>query len=181
MITGAVALDHRGVVRAGVGIRGGRIVALGKAGNPDIIDGVHPDLVIGPSTEILAGNGRILTAGAVDCHVHLICPQLLDEALGAGTATVIGGGTGPSCWTRRSARGPPRSSAAAPARPRAPRRPRSLLAPGIWPGCWRPPAAVHGGLAVLPLAGPGSAATATAADAVILARRLDLGEECAGY
>ena len=96
IITGAVVLDHWGVVKTDVGIRGGRIVALGKAGNPDIMDGVHPALVIGPSTEIISGNGRILTAGAIDCHVHLICPQILDEALGAGITTVIGGGTGPA-------------------------------------------------------------------------------------
>jgi urease subunit alpha len=100
VITGAVVLDHWGVVKADVGIRGGRIVALGKAGNPDIMDGIHPDLVIGPSTEILAGNGKILTAGAVDCHVHLICPQLLTEALGAGVTTVVGGGTGPAEGTK---------------------------------------------------------------------------------
>src|SRR6202011_3291155 len=62
----------------------------------DIMDGVHPELVIGPSTEILAGNGKILTAGAVDCHVHLICPQLLTEALGAGVTTIVGGGTAPT-------------------------------------------------------------------------------------
>ena len=74
VITGAVVLDHWGVVKADVGVRDGRIVALGKAGNPDTMDGVHPDLVIGPSTEIIAGNGRILTAGGVDCHVHLISP-----------------------------------------------------------------------------------------------------------
>ncbi|TDE35313.1 urease subunit alpha [Actinomadura sp. 6K520] len=96
VITGAVVLDHWGVVKADVGVRDGRIVALGKAGNPDTMDGVHPDLVIGPSTEVLAGNGRILTAGAVDSHVHLICPQLLEEALGSGVTTVIGGGTGPA-------------------------------------------------------------------------------------
>jgi urease subunit alpha len=100
VITGAVVLDHWGVIKADVGIRDGRIVALGKAGNPDIMDGVHPDLVIGPSTEIMAGNGKILTAGAVDCHVHLICPQLLTEALGAGVTTVIGGGTGPAEGTK---------------------------------------------------------------------------------
>lgn len=96
VITGAVVLDHWGVVKADVGIRDGRVVALGKAGNPDTMDGVDPALVIGPSTEIIAGNGRILTAGAIDCHVHLICPQVLDEALGAGITTVIGGGTGPA-------------------------------------------------------------------------------------
>ncbi|HKB29833.1 MAG TPA: urease subunit alpha [Streptosporangiaceae bacterium] len=100
VITGAVVLDHWGVVKADVGVRDGRIVALGKAGNPDIMDGVHPDLVIGPSTEILAGGGLILTAGGIDCHVHLICPGLLPEALGSGITTVIGGGTGPAEGTK---------------------------------------------------------------------------------
>jgi urease subunit alpha len=100
VITGAVVLDHWGVVKADVGIRDGRIAALGKAGNPDMMDGVHPDLVIGPSTEILAGNGKILTAGGVDSHVHFICPQLLEEALGAGVTTLIGGGTGPAEGTK---------------------------------------------------------------------------------
>ncbi len=100
VITGAVVLDHWGIVKADIGIRDGRIVALGKAGNPDTMDGVHPDLVIGPSTEILAGNGRILTAGAVDSHVHLICPQSLEEALGAGITTIIGGGAGPAEGTK---------------------------------------------------------------------------------
>ncbi|MFC8530356.1 urease subunit alpha [Nocardia sp. NPDC057227] len=96
VITGVVVVDHWGIVKADVGIRDGRIVALGKAGNPDTMTGVHPDLVVGPSTEIIAGNGRILTAGAIDCHVHLICPQLLPEALGGGITTLIGGGTGPA-------------------------------------------------------------------------------------
>jgi urease subunit alpha len=100
VITGAVVLDHWGVVKADVGIRDGRIAALGKAGNPDTMDGVHPDLVIGPATEILAGNGKILTAGAIDCHVHFICPQLVDEALGAGITTLVGGGTGPAEGTK---------------------------------------------------------------------------------
>ncbi|HEX2317288.1 MAG TPA: urease subunit alpha [Thermomonospora sp.] len=100
VITGAVVLDHWGVVKADVGVRDGRIVALGKAGNPDTMDGVHPDLVIGPSTEVVAGNGKILTAGAIDSHVHLICPQLLDEALGAGVTTILGGGTGPAEGTK---------------------------------------------------------------------------------
>ena len=100
VITGAVVLDHWGIIKADVGIRDGRIVALGKAGNPDIMDGVHPDLVIGPSTEIMAGNGLILTAGGIDCHVHLICPQLMPEAIGAGITTVIGGGTGPAEGTK---------------------------------------------------------------------------------
>ena len=100
VITNVIVLDHWGVVKCDVGVRGGRIVALGKAGNPDITDGIHPDLVIGPSTEIIAGEGRILTAGIVDCHVHFICPQIIDEALAAGTTTVVGGGTGPADGTK---------------------------------------------------------------------------------
>ncbi|MBP1158947.1 MULTISPECIES: urease subunit alpha [unclassified Rhodococcus (in: high G+C Gram-positive bacteria)] len=96
VITGVVVLDHWGIIKADVGIRDGRIVALGKAGNPDTMTGVHPDLVVGPSTEIIAGNGRILTAGAIDCHVHFICPQIMEEALGGGITTLIGGGTGPA-------------------------------------------------------------------------------------
>jgi urease subunit alpha len=96
VITGAIVLDHWGVVKADIGIRDGRIVALGKAGNPDTMTGVHPELVIGPSTEVISGNGKILTAGAIDGHVHLICPQSIQEALGAGITTVIGGGTGPA-------------------------------------------------------------------------------------
>ncbi|MEV4560188.1 urease subunit alpha [Kitasatospora sp. NPDC049285] len=100
VITGAVVLDHWGVVKADVGIRDGRITALGKAGNPETMDGVHPDLVIGPETEVISGNGRILTAGAIDAHVHFICPQLADEALSSGVTTLIGGGTGPAEGTR---------------------------------------------------------------------------------
>jgi len=100
VITGAVILDHWGVVKADVGVRDGRITALGKAGNPDVMDGVHPDLVIGPGTEILAGNGRILTAGVIDCHVHLICPQIIEESLCSGVTTIIGGGTGPAEGSR---------------------------------------------------------------------------------
>ncbi len=100
VITGAVVLDHWGVVKADVGIRDGRVVALGKAGNPDTMDGVSPDLVIGPSTEILAGNGMILTAGGVDSHVHMIAPQQLPVALASGITTVIGGGTGPAEGTK---------------------------------------------------------------------------------
>jgi len=96
VITGAVIIDYWGIIKADIGIRDGRIVAIGKAGNPDIMSGVHPDLVVGPSTEIIAGNGRILTAGGIDCHVHFICPQLLEEAIGGGITTMIGGGTGPA-------------------------------------------------------------------------------------
>ena len=96
VITNVLVLDWWGIVRADVGIRDGRIVALGRAGNPDIADGVHPDLRIGPSTDIIAGEGRILTAGAIDSHVHLLSPSQLHEALATGTTTVVGGGTGPS-------------------------------------------------------------------------------------
>ncbi len=96
VITGAVIIDHWGIIKADIGIRDGRIVAIGKAGNPDIMSGVHPKLVVGPSTEIIAGNGRILTAGAIDCHVHLICPQIMEEALGGGITTIVAGGTGPA-------------------------------------------------------------------------------------
>ncbi|MHA3021395.1 urease subunit alpha [Mycobacterium sp. BMJ-28] len=96
VITGAVILDYWGIIKADIGIRDGRIVAIGKAGNPDIMSGVHPGLVVGPSTEIIAGNGRIVTAGAIDCHVHLICPQIMEEALGGGITTIIAGGTGPA-------------------------------------------------------------------------------------
>jgi urease subunit alpha len=100
VITGAVVLDHWGVVKADIGVRDGRIVGLGKAGNPDIMDGVHAGLVIGPGTEVIAGNGMILTAGGVDSHVHLISPQQVPEALGSGITTLIGGGTGPAEGTK---------------------------------------------------------------------------------
>ncbi|GHF57490.1 urease subunit alpha [Streptomyces griseosporeus] len=96
VITGAVIVDHWGVVKADVGIRDGRITGIGKAGNPDTMDGVHPELVIGPETEVISGNGRILTAGAIDAHVHFICPQVADEALASGITTLVGGGTGPA-------------------------------------------------------------------------------------
>ncbi|GHE42897.1 urease subunit alpha 1 [Streptomyces longispororuber] len=96
VVTGAVIIDHWGVVKADVGIRDGRITGIGKAGNPDTMDGVHPDLVIGPETEILAGNGKILTAGGIDTHIHFISPGIVDEALASGVTTLIGGGTGPA-------------------------------------------------------------------------------------
>ena len=96
VITGAVILDHWGIVKADIGVRDGLIVAIGKAGNPETMDGVHPLLVVGPSTEVIAGNGRIITAGAIDTHVHFICPQIVPEAVGSGITTLIGGGTGPA-------------------------------------------------------------------------------------
>lgn len=96
VITGAVIIDHWGIVKADVGIRDGRVTGIGKSGNPDTMDGVHPDLVIGPETEVLAGNGKILTAGGIDTHIHFISPTIVDEALASGVTTLIGGGTGPA-------------------------------------------------------------------------------------
>jgi urease subunit alpha len=96
VITNAVVLDHWGVVRADVGIRGGRIVALGRSGNPDVADGVHPDLEIGAGTDVISGEGRILTAGGIDMHVHFLSTSQVHEALAAGLTTLGGGGTGPS-------------------------------------------------------------------------------------
>jgi urease subunit alpha len=97
VITNAVILDHWGIVKADIGIRDGRISGVGKAGNPDIQPGV--DIVIGPGTEIIAGENRIVTAGAIDAHIHLICPQLAEEALYSGVTTMLGGGTGPAAGT----------------------------------------------------------------------------------
>src|SRR6201984_3553275 len=97
VITNAVILDHWGIVKADIGIRDGRISGIGKAGNPDIQPGV--DIVIGPGTEAIAGEGRIVTAGGLDSHIHLICPQLVDEALYSGITTMLGGGPGPAAGT----------------------------------------------------------------------------------
>jgi len=96
VITNAVVLDWWGIIRADVGIRDGRIVALGRSGNSDVADGVHPALPIGPSTDVIAGEGKILTAGAIDSHVHLLSPSQIHEASATGITTVVGGGTGPS-------------------------------------------------------------------------------------
>ncbi|GAA0586471.1 urease subunit alpha [Craurococcus roseus] len=97
VVTNALILDHWGVVKADVGLRDGRIAAIGKAGNPDTQPGVT--VVIGPGTEIIAGEGRILTAGGLDVHIHFICPQQIEEALAAGVTTMFGGGTGPAHGT----------------------------------------------------------------------------------
>ncbi|OGA31820.1 MAG: urease subunit alpha [Betaproteobacteria bacterium RIFCSPLOWO2_12_FULL_62_13b] len=97
VITNALIIDHWGIVKADVGIKGGRIAGIGKAGNPDIQPGVT--IVIGPATEIIAGEGMILTAGGIDTHIHFICPQQIDEALASGITTMIGGGTGPATGT----------------------------------------------------------------------------------
>jgi urease subunit alpha len=97
VITNAVILDHWGIVKADVGIRDGLIAAVGKAGNPDIQPGVT--IVVGPSTEVIAGEGKILTAGGFDTHIHFICPQQIDEALMSGVTSMLGGGTGPATGT----------------------------------------------------------------------------------
>jgi urease subunit alpha len=97
VITNAVILDHCGIVKADIGIHDGRICGIGKAGNPDVQPGV--DIVIGPGTEVIAGEGRIVTAGGIDSHIHLICPQLVEEALYSGVTTMLGGGTGPAAGT----------------------------------------------------------------------------------
>ena len=97
VITNALILDHWGIVKADVGLKDGRIAAIGKAGNPDIQPGVT--IIIGPGTEIIAGEGKILTAGGFDTHIHFICPQQVDEALMSGVTSMLGGGTGPAAGT----------------------------------------------------------------------------------
>jgi urease subunit alpha len=99
VITNAVIVDHSGIVKADIGIRAGRIVGIGKAGNPDLMDGVTPGMVVGASTEVIAGEGKIVTAGGIDSHIHFICPQLVETALAAGVTTLLGGGTGPATGT----------------------------------------------------------------------------------
>src|SRR4029450_6700698 len=97
VITNALILDNWGIVKADIGIKDGRIAAIGKAGNPDVQPKVT--IVIGPGTEVIAGEGKIITAGGLDVHVHFICPQQIDEALFAGMTTLMGGGTGPATGT----------------------------------------------------------------------------------
>ena len=97
VITNALIIDHWGIVKADVGIRDGRIAGIGKAGNPDIQPGVN--IIVGPTTDVIAGEGKILTAGFIDSHIHFICPQQIEEALMSGVTTMIGGGTGPSTGT----------------------------------------------------------------------------------
>ena len=97
VITNALIVDHWGIIKADVGIKEGRIAAIGKAGNPDTQQSV--DIIIGPGTEIIAGEGKILTAGGIDAHIHFICPQQIEEALMSGVTTMLGGGTGPATGT----------------------------------------------------------------------------------
>jgi urease subunit alpha len=97
VMTNALILDHTGIIKADIGLAGGRIVAIGKAGNPDTQAGV--DIIIGPGTEIISCEGHIVTAGGIDCHIHFICPQQIEEALASGVTTMMGGGTGPATGT----------------------------------------------------------------------------------
>ena len=97
VITNALIVDHSGIIKADIAIKDGRIDAIGKAGNPDMQPGV--DIVIGAATEIIAGEGSIVTAGGVDAHIHFICPQQIEEALASGITTMLGGGTGPATGT----------------------------------------------------------------------------------
>ena len=97
VLTNALIVDHAGVIKADIGLREGRIAAVGKAGNPDTQPGV--DIVIGPGTEVISCEGLIVTAGGIDTHIHFIAPQQIDEALASGITTMIGGGTGPATGT----------------------------------------------------------------------------------
>jgi urease subunit alpha len=99
VITSAIIIDHWGIVKADIGIKDGKIVGIGKAGNPDTTDGVTPNMIIGASTEVHGGAGLIATAGGIDTHIHFICPQQIDHALFSGITTMIGGGTGPADGT----------------------------------------------------------------------------------
>jgi len=99
VITNALILDHSGIYKADVGLRDGRIAGIGKAGNPLVMDGVSEGMIVGASTEVIAGERHILTAGGIDAHVHLICPQQVAAAIGSGITTMIGGGTGPASGT----------------------------------------------------------------------------------
>jgi urease subunit alpha len=97
VLTNALIIDHWGIVKADIGLKDGRIAAIGKAGNPDTMPGV--DIVIGPGTEIISCEGSIVTTGGIDSHIHFICPQQIDEALASGITTMLGGGTGPATGT----------------------------------------------------------------------------------
>jgi urease subunit alpha len=99
VITNAIVIDHWGIVKGDIGVRDGKIVKVGKAGNPDIMDGVDPEMIIGASTEVIAAENMIVTAGGVDSHIHFICPQQIFEALSNGITTMLGGGTGPATGT----------------------------------------------------------------------------------
>src|SRR5437868_12098353 len=99
VITNALIIDYTGIIKADVGIKNGLIAAIGKAGNPDVMAGVTPGMIVGVTTEVIAGEGLILTAGGLDTHIHFICPQQAYEAIAAGLTTMVGGGTGPAVGT----------------------------------------------------------------------------------
>lgn len=99
VITNALIIDWTGIIKADIGIKNSLIVGIGKAGNPDVMDGVNPSMIVGSCTDVIAGEGKIITAGGIDSHVHLICPQQANEALVSGITTMLGGGTGPSTGT----------------------------------------------------------------------------------
>src|ERR1700693_3921984 len=99
VITNAVIVDHGGIYKADIGIRRGRIAGIGKAGNPDVMAGVTPGMVVGVTTEAIAGEGLIVTAGGIDAHIHFISPQQIFTALASGVTTFVGGGTGPANGT----------------------------------------------------------------------------------
>ena len=99
VITNALIVDWSGIYKADIGIKNGFVLGIGKAGNPDVMDGVHPALVVGSCTDVIAGEGKIITAGGLDSHIHFICPQQACEAVAAGITTMLGGGTGPSTGT----------------------------------------------------------------------------------
>jgi len=99
LITNALVIDYTGIYKADIGIKNGRISGIGKGGNPHIMPGVTPGMVVGVTTEVVAGEGQILTAGGIDCHIHFISPQQINEALASGVTTMVGGGTGPAAGT----------------------------------------------------------------------------------
>jgi urease subunit alpha len=99
VLTNALILDYTGIYKADIGIKNGRIVGLGKAGNPDVMAGVAKNMIIGVTTEVIAAEGLLVTAGGIDTHIHYICPQQAYEAVAAGVTTMIGGGTGPATGT----------------------------------------------------------------------------------
>lgn len=105
VITNALIIDWTGIFKADIGIKDGIIVGIGKAGNPDVMDGVHPDLVVGSCTDVIAAEHKIVTAGGFDTHIHFICPQQAQEAIASGITTMLGGGTGPRYTSLRYSHG----------------------------------------------------------------------------
>ena len=97
VIVNALIVDWSGIYKADIGVKNGVIVGIGKAGNPDVMDGVTPNMIVGSCTDVIAGEGKIITAGGFDTHIHFICPQQVYEAISSGITTMLGGGTGPRC------------------------------------------------------------------------------------